>query len=155
MAATPTYLVFATGLLLAACGSTGTRRCETAHHEAPRAAKCRPRTVPVDELAALGKVAFLMYLPPESGEEIAASAVVFWEFESGARVAFSPGDFVAEPGNPDTGHIQILNVVRHASEPRSFGIHYAVYGDTNEPPIRRGVYEYDAQLPARHDDRPR
>ena len=145
MRSSPAFsLSVATGLLLVACCSTTHGRRCCSHRVTRGEVEPRPQATSVGGLAALGRVRMLIYVPPAPGEEIASGSIVFWEFESGFRAAFSPGDFVAEPGDRETGHIKITDIVRHPTRPRTYRIHYAVYEDTNEPPTRTGFYEYAA-----------
>jgi hypothetical protein len=97
-----------------------------------------PETAVVEQpkpkgLDTIGKILFLLYLgPKEQGEP--SGSVVTWQFNSGKRLWFAPGEFVREkPEEPK--RFKIVDIVRTAE--RIFKLIYDVYDDPTKEPVER------------------
>lgn len=101
-----------------------------------------------DDLQKLGRVRMLIHVPAHDGQEVAEETVVSWEFaKTKNMVAFSPGDFFKDPGEPETASIKLVDVKSKIRGGTCFEIIYEVYADPESAPVKKGILEYDTQIP--------
>jgi membrane-associated protease RseP (regulator of RpoE activity) len=100
-----------------------------------------------DDLAKLGRVVVMMYVPPDEGETVAAGSQFYWEFSKNkTRRMIQVGEFLKDSKDaPDEG-IKITDVRPKFAGTRRYEIVYEVYDDVNEPPVKEGVYLHDGAM---------
>jgi hypothetical protein len=112
--------------------------------KAPEVVETRKEEGPKD-LAATGRVATLIYDPPNDGQQVAVDTVLFWEFTDKKKLAFVPGEYIkASKTAPD--RFLLVDVEREAPGVSRFRILYDVVevpGDASKN--RRAELIYDAE----------
>jgi len=103
----------------------------------------------VSALEKLGSVLFLIYWPPEEGEEIAEESVLSWSFGPERIEEFKPGEWILEDKDTSPKAIKLVNI--EAGPGGTYVIVYDVYADAEDDPVSRGRLTWGGDAPQDDD----